>query len=148
MRDIIRGKGTLDCLLTKADGTVEEWTVPNLVVSSGREYMANLLSVNTVGPITHMGVGSSSEGPDLTDNALGSAIDIRDLTSKLQGSGGASNSIVLVADWAPGEGTGPITEAALFTEATGGIMISRTTFPVKNKEATDTLSIQWTLTIA
>lgn len=147
MIDNINARGKLDCTLTRGDGTVKKWIVPNLVVSSGRAYIANLMSTNTVDPITHMGIGSSTTEPNLADIGLGSEIDIREFTSKMQGSGSVNNSVVFVADWEPGEGTGAITEAVLLTAASGGILFSRAVFPVQNKGINDTLSIQWTVKV-
>lgn len=147
MNDNVIGKGRVDCVLTKANGQIEEWAVDNLVVTTGRNHIADQLSDQSEAALSHMAIGEGTTTQVIADTALESEISRKALTSKTQGSGTDANKVVFVGDWAAGEGTGAITEAGLFNSATAGTMVTRTTFAVKNKDVGDSLSIQWTLTI-
>lgn len=147
MKDSVIGKGRIDCVLTKANGQVEAWGVENLVVTTGKNHIADQLADQGEAAISHMAIGEGTTTQVVADTALESEVSRKALTSKTQGAGTDANKVVYVADWAAGEGTGAITEAGLFNSATAGTMLTRTTFAVKNKDVGDSLSIQWTLTI-
>ena len=147
LNEKVIGKGSLSCVLKKADGTKECWGIDNLVVTTGRNHIADQLSDQSEASMSHMAIGEGTTTQILADTALESEVSRKALTSKTQGSGSDANKIIYVADWAAGEGTGAITEAGLFNSATAGTMLTRTTFAVKNKDVGDSLSIQWTLTI-
>jgi len=60
------------------------------------------------------------------------------------------NVITYVATYAPGVGTGAITEAGIFNDsaANTGDLLCRTTFLVVNKAIDDSMVITWTITIS
>lgn len=147
MNSKITIKGRLDITLKKADGRIERETVDNLVVTVGRGHIADQLADQLQAPVSHMAVGTGSTTQVIGDTALETELSRVALTSKTQGTGGEENKVFYVGDWAPGVGTGAITEAGMFNAVSGGTLITRTTFAVKNKEVGDSLAIQWTLTV-
>ena len=120
--------------------------IKNLVVTTGKALVAQNLQGGTVDPVTHMAVGTGTTAAAAGNTALESELDRNSLTT----SGGIQSGaeVLFESTWLPGDGTGAITEAGLFTAATGGIMLARTVFPVVNKGADDTISIAWTVTIS
>lgn len=120
--------------------------INNLVVTTGKELVAANLQGGSVAPVTHMAVGTGTVAASAGDTALGSEIDRNALTT----SGGTVSGTVVsyVATWLPGDGTGALTEAGLFTASVGGTMLARTVFPVVNKGADDTVTIAWDVTIS
>lgn len=148
MNEQITATGQLDIVLTKPDGSRQTEQVKNLVVTTGRNHIANQLASQSEAAISHMSIGEGTTTPIIGDTALESEVSRKSFTSKNQGTGADANKIVYLADWAPGEGTGAISEAGMFNSATAGVMLTRATFAVKNKGAGDSLSIQWTLTIS
>jgi hypothetical protein len=118
--------------------------VPNLVVTAGKEYVASRMKDTTKNAMSHMAVGSGSTSPAAGDTALGSELDRQTLTSSTV----SSNEITYVATFAAGDGTGALTEAALFNAASGGDMLCRTTFGVINKGAADSMTITWVVTVS
>ena len=60
----------------------------------------------------------------------------------------SSNTWNNTATFAPGNGTGAVTEAGLFTAASVGTMFARQVFGAYNKAAGDTLVISWTITLS
>lgn len=147
MKDNVLAKGKLDITINRANGTVEKDTVDNLVVTTGREHIADQLAGQLQAAVSHMAIGTGTTTEIVGDTTLESELNRKAFTSKDQGTGADANKIIYVADWAAGEGTGAITEAGMFNSAAAGVMLTRTTFDVKNKDVGDSLSIQWTLTI-
>lgn len=120
--------------------------IKNLVVTSGKALVAANLQGNSVNPITYMALGTGTTAADVADVTLESELDRNALTT----SGGIVSGAVVTYEttWAPGDGTGAITEAGLFTASTGGTMLARTVFPVVNKGADDTITVVWDVTIS
>ncbi len=147
MKDTVKATGTLTLTLKKGDGSVEVDEYKNLVVTVGRNHIADQLADQGEAAMSHMAIGTNSTTQVAADTALGTELNRKALTSKTQGAGADAHKITYIGDWAPGEGTGAITEAGIFNSAAAGTMLTRTTFPVKNKSASDTLSIQWTISI-
>jgi hypothetical protein len=67
----------------------------------------------------------------------------------------STNTVTGTATFAAGQGTGAITEAAIFNYGTyaaspsaGQYMLCRTTFPPVNKAAGDSIAITWVVTVS
>lgn len=120
--------------------------IKNLVVSTGKALVAQNLQGGSVAPVTYMAVGTGTTAADAGDTGLETELDRNALTT----SGGTQTgpAVLFESTWLPGDGTGALTEAGLFTAASGGTMLARTVFPVVNKAAADTISIAWTVTIS
>jgi hypothetical protein len=139
-------QGVVSIVKTNAKNEVTDKVISNLVVSSGKTIIATLLSGGT-GAMTHMAVGSGTTAAVIADVALESQISNRvALTSTTP----ATNTVTYVATFAPGVSTGNLTEAGLFNDATNTTtaMLARTVFPLITKEAADTITITWVITIS
>jgi hypothetical protein len=136
-------------LRNEATGEVicDEWR-RNLIVTVGKNHVADQLADQGEATMSHMAIGTGTTSAVVTDTALETELDRNALTSKTQGSGGNENKVTYVGDWAPGDGTGAITEAAVFNSPSAGTMLSRIVFDVRNKGASDSLTITWILTIS
>ena len=137
--------GTLKIVVKDENGDIkDEREVSNLVVTTGRNYIASRMIGTTPTTMTHMGVGSGTTSPVLADAQLESQLGSRvTLTSSTV----SANVVTYTATFAAGEGTGAVTEAGIFNAATSGVMLCRTTFDVVNKGANDTLAITWSVTV-
>tara|TARA_X000001382_G_scaffold26221_3_gene16686 strand:- start:440 stop:865 length:426 start_codon:yes stop_codon:yes gene_type:complete len=118
--------------------------VPNLVVTSGKEYVASRMKDATATVMSHMSIGTSSTAAAKGDTALGTEAARAALTSTTV----TNNQIVYVATFSPGTGTGSIVEAGVFNASSGGTMLCRTVFAVVNKGANDAMTITWTVTVS
>lgn len=120
--------------------------INNLVVTAGKELVAANLQGGTVNAVTHMAVGTGTTAAAAGDTTLQTELD----RNALSVSGGTVAGAVVTYEcvWQPGDGTGAITEAGLFTDAVAGTMLARTVFPVVNKGADDTVTITWEVTIS
>ena len=123
------------------DEVVQE--VPNLVVTAGKNYVADRIKNNST-VMSHMAIGTGTAAAAAGNTALGSESASTALTSSTV----TDNEIVYVDTFAAGTGTGAITEAGIFNASSGGTMLCRTVFSVVNKGASDAMTITWTVTVS
>ena len=122
---------------------VEEVEVTNLVVTAGKQHIANRLTSNSPTIMSHMAIGSTSTATALTNTALLYELAREALTTTTL----SGVNITYVGVFGPGVGTGNIVEAGIFNDGTAGTMLCRTTFPVITKLSTDTIAISWTVSV-
>lgn len=148
----IKTTGELTIILKDSTGKIKEQkTVPNLVVALGKHLIASRLAGSISGnnsSMTHMAVGTGTATPMPADTTL--LAEISNSRTTLSSSLVETNSNVVTysATFGSGIGTGPITEAGIFNAASGGVMLCRTVFYVVNKDISDTLTINWSITIS
>ena len=137
--------GQVTLRLYKPDGQIIERQVKNLVVQAGLEFITSRMTSATKNVMSHMGIGTSTISPVLSQTALLAQVGSRSPVSATV----LSNNITFTSTFLSGVGTitGAITEAGIFNAATGGDMLCRTTFPAINKTTNDTLSISWVVTV-
>ena len=149
LNDGIKCRGDLVFTFTcQKTGKIRIEEEKNLIVTVGKNHIADQLADSGEAAMTHMALGTGTTAAVVGDTALETELDRNALTSKIQGSGANANQVTYSAEWAAGDGTGAITEAGIFNSASAGVMLARSVFAVKNKEATDSLGIAWTLTIS
>jgi hypothetical protein len=143
----LKATGKVRIVQTNASGeTIKEFEVPNLVVTSGKNYIASKIVATTNSPVsmTHMAIGTGTGTPGASDTALGAETG----RVSLAGSVVSTNTITYTATFPAGTGTGAITEAAVLNASSTGTMLCRTTFPVVNKAAGDTIAVTWVVTVS
>lgn len=145
LNDFLGFKGYLDIVLTGPDGEVKQkMTVPNIVTTSGRNYIAHRMTTATNVLMSHMAVGTNSTGgAGIANVALNAEIARVALSSNSVVAPG--NVINYIATFPAGTGTGSITEAGILNAAAAGELLCRTTFGTVTKGASDTLQITWTV---
>lgn len=140
--------GKVAICLRGPDGKIKDRTViNNLVVTTGKQHIADQLASQLQGAMTHMAVGTGTTEQAAADTQLEIELNRKAFTSKSQGTGADANKVIYITDWIAGEATGAIAEAGIFNASSGGTMLCRTTFPVKNKGAGDSLTLTWTISI-
>jgi len=145
----LKAAGKLSIVLKDEKGAVKETReIKNLVVNTGLAHITSRLLGTSSNVMSHMALGSGTTAAAAGNTALESQLGSRDaLTSSTQ-SGTNNESIVYVATFSAGEGTGAVTEAGIFNASTSGTMLCRTVFSVVNKAAGDTLQVTWTVTFS
>lgn len=139
-------KGSLAITVLDAQGNIkEERQVKNLVVSTGKAYIAGMLGTTPPVALNNMAVGTGTTSPLASDTTLQLEIGTRATLTVAQTAG--TPTITYTATFGPGNATGALTEAGLFNATTAGTMLSRTTFAPVNKGASDTIAITWSVTI-
>ena len=144
-KDQVTATGALKIVVRGSDGAIkQEHEVKNLVVNAGLAYIASRMKDTTLGAMSHMAIGAGTSAAAGANTALGSELGRVALTSTTV----TANAVAYVATFGAGVGTGAVTEAGLFNDGTAGTMLCRTVFGVVTKEATDSMSITWTVTIS
>lgn len=118
-------------------------TIPNMVVTTGKTFLAARAIGSAAAVMSHMAIGSGSAAPAASDTTLGAELG----RSPIVAATSSGNTITYVANFGAGIGTGAITEAGIFNNVTSGDMLNRATFPVINKGVSDTMTITWNITI-
>ena len=113
--------------------------IPNLVVTTGKNYVASRMKDATATAMSHMAIGTGSTAAAAGDTALGSEAARVALTSTTV----STNTISYVATFAAGTGTGALTEACIINASSSGTMLCRTVFATVNKNSSDVMSITW-----
>jgi len=137
--------GDVSIQLFDKDGKVkDERKIKNLVVATGKTFIASRMVGTGSNTMSHMAIGSSNTAATSADTALGT-----ELGRVALGSSGSSGAVVTyVASFPAGTGTGAVVEAGLFNATPAGTMLCRTVFSVVNKGADDAMSITWTITVS
>lgn len=149
LNDKLTVTGNVFVKVFDAQGNVKDSReIKNLVVTAGKTFIASsmLKTTNSPAAMTHMGLGTGSTAAAVGDTALetpisGSRVTFSSATS-------AAAVVTYVASFPAGTGTGAVTEAGIFNDATTGTMLCRTVFSVVNKGANDAMSITWQITVS
>lgn len=143
--DILKLSGDLIIVKTANDGSQEVFERKNLVVSTGKTNIAARMAGNTVAVMSHMAVGTGNTAAVVGNTTLESELARVALT--VAGGTPSSNTVTYSAAFPAGTGTGALTEAGVFNDSTTGTMLCRTVFPVINKQAADSITITWVISI-
>ena len=147
LQENLKASGQLTITVFDRDGKLKEAkTVPNLVVTVGKNYIASRMVGTSATVMSHMAIGTGTGTPAAGDTALGTEagsgrVALTAFTS-------STNTVTATATFAAGQGTGAITEAGILNNSSGGTLLCRTTFPVVNKAAGDSIAITWVITVS
>lgn len=146
IKETVKTTGELIVTLYSENGVVKETKkVNNLVVTAGKNHIASRLVTSGL-PVamSHMAIGDSGQAAVLGDTTLVSELGRVSLGTITD----SDNTVTFSATFNPGVGTGAVKEAGVFNNSTAGTLLCRTVFGEVNKLVGDTLSIDWTITIA
>lgn len=137
--------GALKIEVFNPDGSIKETRdIKNLVVTTGKTFIASRMVGVASNVISHMAVGTGATAAAAGDTALGAESARVAITS-----GTASGAVATyVATFPAGTGTAALTEAGLLNAASSGTLLCRTVFSVINKGANDSMTVTWTVTVS
>jgi len=144
IHDDLKLKGRLNLVLRGPDGDVkQEEEIDNLVVTTGKNFVASRMAGTSSSVMSHMAIGTSSTAAAAGNTALGTESARVSLTSTTV----SGNDVVYVGNFAAGTPSTAtaVTEAGLLNASSGGALLARTTFSVINKGTADALTITWTV---
>lgn len=145
LNENLKLRGDVALVLKDKNGNVKESReINNLIVTAGLTYICSRMASASSGVMSHMALGSGTTAAAAGQTDLVSILGSREA---LDSSTASSNTITYVSSFEAGEGTGAVTEAGIFNAASSGDMLCRTVFGVVNKEADDTMSVTWTITL-
>jgi hypothetical protein len=140
MKDTISLVGEIEVLLNNQVVLEKK----NLIVQVGKNFLASAVINNSTSPFVGMAIGTGTNAASLSDTTL----QIESVRAAFTTYSVTTNVVSLSNTYAAGTGTGAVTEAGIFNNATsGGTMLSRVVFSAVNKSAADTLTINWTITV-
>lgn len=158
-KNMIEVVGSLSIIVTDTinNKVRQEVYVPNLVVSTGKSFIASRM-VGVSAPImAFMGLGTSSTTELVGDSALGAELTVAGgytgyARAALSIATASANVVTYSANFAANNPSGPsggavLREAGIFNASAAGTMLCRTTFPIVTKLPSDALTITWTITI-
>lgn len=137
--------GALKIEVFNPDGSIKETRdIKNLVVTTGKTFIASRMVGTAANVISHMAIGTGATAAAAGDTTLGAEVARVGITS-----GTASGAVATyVATFPAGTGTAAITEAGLFNAGAAGTLLCRTVFAVINKGANDAMTVTWTVTVS
>jgi len=145
INDTLKLRGDVALVLKDKNGVIKETReINNLVVTAGLTFICSRMEGVSAGVMSHMALGSSSTAAAAGDTDMGVILGAREA---LDSSTASANTITYVSSFEAGEGTGAVVEAGVFNALSAGTMLCRTVFPVVNKQADDTMSVTWTITL-
>lgn len=145
--DNLKATGQLQVVLTGPDGVVkEDHLLKNLVVDTGLNFIVSRMENAVASVMSHMSVGTGTTAAAAGDTTL--ETEIAGARVALTSTTVSANQITYVASFNAGVGTGAITEAGVLNAASGGTLLCRTVFPVVNKQAGDSMTITWAVTVS
>jgi hypothetical protein len=120
----------------------------NVITENGKEFLASFLNSSATGAATwlmrYVGVGTDSTAEAASNTALGT--EVKRVSGVVTYTSGSIYQVV--GTFATGSAAGDISEYGLFSDSSGGTMLSRdteTTIPVG---ASDTLEVTMQLTLS
>tara|TARA_R110000744_G_scaffold34681_6_gene80656 strand:+ start:338 stop:778 length:441 start_codon:yes stop_codon:yes gene_type:complete len=140
--DDLKLTGCLTVNLVAEDGSIKETqNIPNLVVASGKAFVASRIAGTSSNVMSHMAIGTTNTAAITSNTTLGGEVARVSLASTTP----SGNDVVYVGTFpaqTPSSDAG-VVEAGIFNPT--GTMLCRTVFSIINKAPTDSLSIQWTI---
>lgn len=146
INESLKIKGNLDIVVYDENKQVKDQRkINNLVVATGKVYIASRMESNAAILMSHMALGVGNIAPTVSDTILAGEIDriVLDSTNR------TANAVTYVCTFPAGNATGTIAEAGIFDNATAntGTMLCRTNFNEVNKGAGDTIVITWNVVV-
>lgn len=155
----IEVNGSLSIVLFDTEKNIvkQELFVPNLVVTTGKNFIASRVT-GTAPVMSHIGLGTSNTAEVVGDTTLGAELTVAGGYTgygRVTVNATVSNNVVTYTATFPANnpsqpspGGAAVKEAGIFNASTGGTMLCRTTFPTVTKLPADSLTITWSITIA
>ena len=127
--------------------------VPNLVVTTGKNFIASRIKDTTSAVMSHMAIGDgSSSSPGSATTPAAGDLELGDEVARvaLTSTSVTANAVTYTATFPAGTPATAksVVEAGLFNANSGGTMLCRTTFAVVNKGVNDTMTVTWTVTVS
>ena len=148
LNDTMKGlKGHIKLELFDASGNLKDVReIDNVVVTVGKTFMAAWLAAASQADyfMKYMGLGEGLSAANASDTVLETPLPTRVIGAVTS----ASNVWQNIAVFGAGVNTGAVSEAGLFSAASGGTLMAHQVFGVITKAAGDSLQITWQITVS
>lgn len=144
MNELVQPKGMVSVTLFDQDGNIKEQrTFPNLIVTTGLNFIASRMTGTSFAVMDHIAVGTDGTTATLSDTGLLTEVGRMSVATATA----SGNAVTFTVTFGAGVGTGALQEAGIFNQSSGGTMLARTTFSTITKGASDVMNISWTVTV-
>lgn len=150
-KDFFQVKGSVKVELRDADGNLKQSHEDhNLIVTVGKNYLAAwLAAASQAGKfMSYIALGTGSTAPAASDTTLETELTGGGNSRVIGTLASSTNTWSNTAIFLPGNGTGAVTEAGLFSASSAGTMFARQVFSAYNKAAGDTLTVTWSVSFS
>lgn len=154
-KNMIELEGSLSLVLTNTEsGEIrQELYVPNLVVNTGKTFIASRMIGTASAVMSHMAIGEGSTAEAVGQTALITELTQAGYARASLTSSSSSNVVTYSANFPANNPSAPaggvvLREAGIFNASTAGTMLCRTVYPTVTKLPADALTITWTITIS
>lgn len=137
--------GQIDFHLRKADGSVSDWSLKNLIMDAGENAVAALLGL-TGTAFKYVAIGTNNTTPVDSQTTLIAEISTNGGARQLSTSYSATANVYTVSVTFTFTGVLAIMEVGLFNAASAGAMLARQIFAVINVDNNDQLTVTWSIT--
>lgn len=122
----------------------------NLIVTVGKTALAAWIAAASQADyfMKYIALGTSSTPAAAGDTALGTEFSGGGYSRQIGVITSSTNTWQNIATFSPGNGTGAVVEAGLFSASSGPTLFAHQVFSVYNKAAGDTLIVTWTVTFS
>lgn len=144
--DSLKVIGHINIKLYGPDGALkQEVDKSNLVVTVGKTYLATWLAAASQSGefMSYVGLGTGSTAPVIGNTALQTEFSGGGYFRPVGVLSSSTNTWQNQATFGPGNATGSITEAGLFSTITSGTMFARQVFGAVTKNSGDTFVLTW-----
>jgi hypothetical protein len=151
VKNVISITGSVRKQLFDENGVLKlDQTDHNLIVTVGKSYLAAWIAAASQSGefMSYMGLGTGNTSPTTGDTTLENELSGGGYSRQVGTLTSSSNVWQNVDTFGPGNGTGALTEAGLFSTVTSGTMFARQVFSTINKGSGDTLVITWQVTFS
>jgi hypothetical protein len=140
----LTGRLTIEVTDVRTGALLDTQSVPNLVTLAGRNLVRDHLTIGSNAVLSHYAVGTGTTAAIAGDTALGNEL-LRDAVTQRDTNDG---EIVVTFYLSSTQGNGnDLTEAGVFTAASGGVLFARTVFSPITKTSDVAVTFTHTLSI-
>jgi len=137
--------GQIDFHLRKADGSVSDWSLKNLIMDAGENEVAKLIGGLTASPFDYIAIGTDNTAPADSQTALIAEISTNGGARTQDATPETTANVLTVSVTFTFTGVLAIMEVGLLNEAAAGDMLARQIFAVINVDNNDQLTVTWSI---
>jgi len=139
--------GHIDFKLNRADGSVEEWGMHNLIMDAGEDEVAKLIADESTGDaFDYIAIGTDNTAADDGQTTLSAEISTNGGARAQDGTPTTSANVATINVTFNFTDPLAIVEVGLLNAAAAGDMLARQIFSVINVDDGDSLTVTWNIT--
>lgn len=150
--DNIKAKGWYECKIIRKDGTVEEFTVDNLVMTVGKALITSRLGTSSAAAATYLALGSGTTAVAASQTALTTEITTsgfaRAAATVSQTTTTTTNDTLQLTYTWTASGSVTVAEMGVFNASSSGTMLSRALLTSKSFVSGDTYQVTYKMSVS